>query len=103
MVFSVVHPVVTSHDGRASTSDARTSWQVDDYFASAREQVWMAGAFGDITAQSRKYVVAFQEAGLALTALSECAPRRDRFAGEAAEYERRRRLPLFPLLAGRCC
>jgi SAM-dependent methyltransferase len=102
MVFSVVHPVVTSHDGRASTGQARTSWLVDDYFATGpREQIWMGGSVWWHHRTIEEYVVAFQEAGFALTALSECAPRRDRFDGEESEYERRRRMPLFLLLAGR--
>jgi SAM-dependent methyltransferase len=102
MVFSVVHPVVSSHDARASSSEQRTNWLVDDYFATGpREQDWMGGRVLWHHRTVEQYVVGFQNAGFALTALSECAPRRDRFASDDAEYARRRRIPLFLLLAGR--
>ena len=47
-----------------------------------------------------EYVTSFLGAGFTLTALSECAPRPERFAGDAAELTRRSRIPLFLLLAG---
>ena len=102
MVFTVVHPVVTSHDGRENADEARTSWLVDDYFASGpREQAWMGGRVWWHHRTLEEYVVALQEAGFAVTTLSECPPCRERFAGEHSEYERRRRIPLFLLLGGR--
>jgi len=101
MVFTVVHPVVTSHDARPSTSERRTSWVVDDYFATGpRHQEWLGGRVVWHHRTVEQYVVGFQRAGFALTALSECAPRSDRFAGDDGEYARRRRIPLFLLLAG---
>ena len=39
-------------------------------------------------------------AGFRVTALSECSPRPERFADEHDELTRRRRIPLFLLLAG---
>ena len=42
MVFTVVHPVVTSHDARAAGEEQRTSWVVDDYFDEGpRELEWL--------------------------------------------------------------
>jgi hypothetical protein len=40
------------------------------------------------------------KAGFALEALRECPPVEERFAGNAAEIARRRRIPLFLLLVG---
>ncbi|MFK4043105.1 hypothetical protein ACI2LC_45525 [Nonomuraea wenchangensis] len=75
LLIKVVHPVITSHEARQSTNEARTNWVVDDVAALTRAQ-------------------------FAITALRECAPRQDRFDGDMAEYARRRRVPLFLLLAG---
>ncbi len=101
IVLTVVHPVVTSHDGRSSTREQRTNWLVDDYVSSgAREQIWMGGRVWWHHRTIEEYVAAFLEAGFALTRLSECAPCRVRFADQESEYERRRRIPLFLLLAG---
>ena len=102
MAFSVVHPVVTSHDARTDPDEQRTSWLVDDYFATGpREQAWMGGRVVWHHRTVEQYVAAFAGAGFALTALSECEPRRELFAGDADEYARRLRIPLFLLLAGR--
>jgi hypothetical protein len=46
------------------------------------------------------YVAALQDASFDLVALRECEPRRERFGGDEAELARRRRIPLFLLLAG---
>jgi hypothetical protein len=45
-------------------------------------------------------VTAVLDAGFTLTALRECRPRAERFDGDEAELARRRRIPLFLLLAG---
>lgn len=47
-----------------------------------------------------QYVASFQRAGFGLTALSECPPRAERFGDDLEELARRRRIPLFLLLAG---
>lgn len=46
-----------------------------------------------------QYVAEVTRAGFRLTALSECEPVASRFDGDVAELERRRRVPLFLLLA----
>ena len=103
LVFTVVHPVVTSHDARGSSDEPRTSWVVDDYFAAGpRELDWLGGRVVWRHRTIEQYVRAMQRAGFRLTALSECAPRVERFAGDESELARRRRIPLFLLLAGAC-
>jgi hypothetical protein len=46
------------------------------------------------------YAQSLLGAGLSLTALRECEPVAERFGGDGAELARRRRVPLFLLLAG---
>jgi len=103
LVFTVVHPVVTSHDARGSSDEPRASWVVDDYFAAGpRELDWLGGRVVWQHRTIEQYVLGMQRAGFRLTALSECAPRVERFAGDESELVRRRRVPLFLLLAGDC-
>jgi SAM-dependent methyltransferase len=101
LVFTVMHPVITSHDARATTEELRTDWIVDDYFARGpRQQDWLGGTVVWHHRTVEDYVAALARAGFALTALRECPPQRERFTDEA-EYARRRRIPLFLLLAAR--
>jgi SAM-dependent methyltransferase len=101
MAFTVVHPVVTSHDARASGDEQRASWVVDDYFDEGPRDVdWLGERVVWHHRTVEGYVAAFGRAGFRLTALSECAPRPERFGGDDAELARRRRIPLFLLLAG---
>ena len=102
LVFTVVHPVITSHDGREESAAARTSWLVDDYFSRGpRRRPWLGGT---VTWQHRTiedYVSAVIRAGFAVEALSECSPDRAQFEGAEAEFTRRSRTPLFLLLSTR--
>ena len=100
VVFTVVHPVITSHDARASTEELRRDWVVDDYFAGGpRELDWLGARVVWHHRTVEAYVAALQDAGFDLVALRECAPRPERFAGDEAELARRRRIPMFLLLA----
>jgi SAM-dependent methyltransferase len=102
VVFTVVHPIITSHDARASTDEPHADWVVDDYFVPGpREQEWLGGRVAWYHRTVEDYVTALQGAGFALTDLRECAPRPERFRAGEAELARRRRIPLFLLLAGR--
>lgn len=99
LVFSVEHPVITSC-ARGWRSGQRQDWIVDDYFVTGpRETSWLGG---EVIRQHRTiegYIAALQGAGFLLDQLRESRPQRERFADEA-EYERRRRIPLFLFLAG---
>jgi SAM-dependent methyltransferase len=102
LVFTVVHPVITSSDARASSTEPRQSWVVDDYFdTGARDQQWLGTQTVWHHRTIEDYVSELRDAGFALVNLRECAPRRERFDDEA-EFERRRRIPLVLLLAGAC-
>ena len=99
LLVSVVHPVVTSHDARPGTDTPRTSWVVDDYFVTGpRPQRWLGGEVTFFHRTVEQYVTALTGAGFALTALRECAPDPDA-VDDPAELGRRRRIPLFLLLA----
>lgn len=101
LVFTVTHPVITSHDARETTSVQRTNWVVDDYFmAGARPQRWMGGEVVWFHRTIEDYVRALQGAGFRLSHLSECPPRPEHFPNDPTEYEHRKRIPLFLLLAG---
>jgi SAM-dependent methyltransferase len=100
IVFTVVHPVITSHDARRSTAEPRGDWVVDDYFvAGPREREWLGARSVWHHRTIEDYVYELRRAGFELTNLRECAPLRERFDDEA-EFERRRRIPLILLLAG---
>ena len=100
IVFTVAHPVITSHDARASTEEPRHDWVVDDYFVRGpREQVWLGGKARCYHRTVEEYVRCLRDAGFTLATLRECAPVRERCDDEA-EFERLRRIPLVLLLAG---
>ncbi|WP_026122200.1 class I SAM-dependent methyltransferase [Nocardiopsis halotolerans] len=101
MVFTVPHPVLTCHDARSASGRPRQDWVVDDYFASGpRQREWMGEPVTWHHRTVEDYVRALHGAGFSLTALRECAPHRESFEGNEEEYARRRRVPLFLLLAG---
>jgi SAM-dependent methyltransferase len=98
-VFSVEHPVITSC-ARGWQTPQRQDWIVDDYFvAGPRETSWLGGQVIRHHRPVEDYVDALQQAGFVLDRLRESRPERERFT-DAAEYERRRRIPLFLFLAG---
>jgi SAM-dependent methyltransferase len=103
VVLTVLHPVITSSD--ASVQDgtaARTSWLVDDYFSTGpRQRPWLDDTVTWYHRTVEDYVSALLGAGFSLSALRECAPERDSFGADQAEFARRRRTPLFLLLSGR--
>lgn len=99
LVFTVVHPVITSHDPRENSKEPRQHWTVDDYFVlGPRDQEWLGARTVWHHRTVENYVTELRDAGFALTNLRECAPRRERFDDDA-EFERRRRIPLVLLLA----
>jgi SAM-dependent methyltransferase len=100
MVFTVVHPVITSHDARESSTEPRQNWVVDDYFDTGpREQQWLGTTTVWHHRTIEDYVTEMRTVGFALTNLRECAPHREQFDDDA-EFQRRRRIPLMLLLAG---
>jgi SAM-dependent methyltransferase len=100
VVFTVVHPVITSHDARDSSTEPRQNWIVDNYFATGpRDQQWLGTRTVWHHRTIEDYVTGLRKAGFALTNLRECAPHREQLDDDA-EFQRRRRIPLILLLAG---
>ena len=98
-VFSVEHPVITSCD-RGWRSGVRQDWLVDHYFAlGPRVTSWLGGTVVKYHRTVEAYFGALQGAGFVVDSVRESHPRRELFA-DPAEYERRRRIPLFLFLAG---
>jgi cyclopropane fatty-acyl-phospholipid synthase-like methyltransferase len=100
IVFTVVHPVITSNDGRSSTTQRRQNWLVDNYFVEGRRpQVWLGAESLWHHRTIETYVAELRTAGFSLTNLRECGPTPERFNDEA-EYHRRQRIPLMLLISG---
>jgi SAM-dependent methyltransferase len=100
LIVTVPHPVITSHDGGAGDGQPRTSWTVDDYFLTGpRTRQWMGSSVIWHHRTVQDYVEALLATGFTVTALSECPPRDDLFGENVQELRRRRRTPLFLLLA----
>src|SRR5215210_555456 len=98
LVVTVVHPVLTAPKDPVEPG-RRTSWVVDDYFQPGpRTRSWLGGTVVWHHRTVEQYVAALSDAGFTLTALGECPPRRDLFAGDDAEFARRCRVPLFLVL-----
>lgn len=99
LLVTVVHPVITSQQAQVAPG-LRTSWLVDDFFVPGpRERAWMGSTVTWYHRTTEDYVREIDTAGFRLTGLRECEPVPTRFDGDAAELARRRRVPLFLLLA----
>lgn len=98
LVFSVVHPVITSHDN--VNDGPRTAWLVDDYFdRGPRERAWFGSTVRWQHRTIEDHVRLVTDHGFRLDSLSECEPRAELLAGDADELGRRRRVPLMLLVS----
>lgn len=100
-VFSVEHPVITSSDRGWTSGTPRQDWIVDDYFVTGeRVTHWLDGEVRKYHRTVEDYFGGLQQAGFQIESLRESCPQRVQFADEQT-YQRRRRIPLFLLLAAR--
>jgi len=101
LIFSVVHPLITASDKSRAGGGNRLDWIVDDYFVPGPRSVFF---MGDQVQQQHRTIEAFfgalQQAGFVVEQLRESCPQPENFADRTL-YERRRRIPLFFLMAGR--
>ncbi len=98
-VFSVEHPVITSSD-HGWQSGQRQGWLVDNYFDTGpRVTSWLGGQVIKHHRTVEAYLGAMQATGFVVESVRESHPRHALFSAEA-EYERRKRIPLFLFLAG---
>jgi len=100
LIFSVEHPVITSCDRGWQRDGPRQDWLVDDYFNTGqRITSWMGGQVIKYHRTIEDYFVSLQRAGILVASLREAVPQRELF--ESADiYQRRRRIPLFLIMAG---
>lgn len=100
-IASVEHPVITSCARAWDGAGPRQDWIVDRYFETGpRVTTWLGATVTKHHRTVEQYVGELVDAGLVLTALRESTPRREYFTDEAT-FERRRRIPLFLMLAAR--
>lgn len=100
-VFSVEHPVITSCARGFPADTPRKDWIVDDYFETGeRRTSWLGGDVRKYHRTVEDYFAAAQAAGFVVEQLREARPRPAQFT-DAGTYERRKRIPLFLILAGR--
>lgn len=100
-VFSVEHPVITSTDRGWTKEGPRQDWLVDRYFDSGlRVTEWMGGQIEKYHRTVEDYFGSLQRAGFSVEHLRESSPQRQHFQDEQT-YLRRKRIPLFLLMAGR--
>jgi SAM-dependent methyltransferase len=97
LIFSVVHPVITSHENPGV--GPRTSWTVDGYFdRGPRERTWFGSTVVWYHRTVEDYVHLVTDHGFRLEVLSECEPSAAHLADDADELARRRRVPLMLLV-----
>jgi SAM-dependent methyltransferase len=100
-VFSIEHPVITSCDRGWQGNGPRQDWLVDNYFdAGERITSWMGGQVIKYHRTVENYFVGLQRAGFVVESLREAEPRRERFDEDDDMYQRRKRIPLFLIMAG---
>jgi SAM-dependent methyltransferase len=98
-VFSVEHPVITSCDRGWPAGTARQDWVVDDYFSTGvRITNWMGGTVQKYHRTVEEYFRLLQDTGFLVEDLREAHPQREHFHDKET-YERRKRIPLFLILA----
>lgn len=98
LLFSVVHPVITSHDNQSD--GPRTDWTVDNYFVTGpRDRKWFGASVTWYHRTIEQYIGALTRNGFNLASLRECAPEEKLFDGHLNELERRRRVPLILLIS----
>ena len=100
-VFSVEHPVITSCDRGWQGNGPRQDWLVDNYFhPGERITSWMGGQVLKYHRTVENYFTGLQHAGFVVESLREAEPRREHFIEDDDTYQRRKRIPLFLIMAG---
>lgn len=101
-IFSVEHPVLTSCDRAWQGNGKRQDWLVDDYFATGqRITSWMGGRVVKYHRTVENYFEGLQQAGFLVESLREAEPQPEQFQNDKETYQRRKRIPLFLIMAGR--
>ncbi len=99
-VFSVEHPVITSCDRAWQGKGKRQDWLVDHYFDTGqRVTSWMGGKVIKYHRTIENYFVSLQQAGFLVEGLREATPQLEQFGNDNLTYQRRKRIPLFLIMA----
>lgn len=100
-IFSVEHPVITSCARGWLAGTPRQDWVVDDYFATGiRVTDWMGGSVQKYHRTIEDYFGLLRATGFVVEDLREAQPQREHFH-DPDTFERRKRIPLFLILAAR--
>lgn len=95
LIFSVEHPVITSHQVSIKEGGARQDWLVDRYFDTGRREFyWLGAPVLKYHRTVEDYFHALQQTGFTVLALRESRPRPEQFRDRKL-LERRLRVPLF--------
>ncbi|HEY9844407.1 MAG TPA: class I SAM-dependent methyltransferase [Candidatus Obscuribacterales bacterium] len=95
LVFSVEHPVITSHQLSIKQGSNRQDWVVDRYFSTGRRQFkWMGGEVIKFHHTLEDYFQALKSSGFSIEDLRESRPRPELFTDRKL-LERRSRVPLY--------
>ncbi|WP_228059196.1 class I SAM-dependent DNA methyltransferase [Nostoc sp. LEGE 06077] len=98
-IFSVEHPVITSCDSGWTAGKLRQDWLVDNYFTTGlRVTNWLGGTVQKYHRTVEEYFYLLQKAGFIITDLREAHPQPEYFQ-DMETYQRRKRIPLFLILA----
>lgn len=94
-VFSVEHPVITSHQVSMKEGANRKDWAVDRYFEPGKRTVsWLGGQVLKYHRTVEHYFQALKSAGFTVEDLRESEPQPERFKNKTL-FDKRRRVPLF--------
>ncbi|MEQ1754884.1 MAG: methyltransferase domain-containing protein [Micropepsaceae bacterium] len=98
-IFSIEHPVITSCDKIWRGEGLRQDWVVDDYFNTGKRVTkWLGSEVVKYHRTIEDYFGALQSSGFVVQALREARPERSHFTDDST-FERRKRIPLFLILA----
>jgi SAM-dependent methyltransferase len=99
LVFSVMHPIITSSFKSYGQTGKRQDWLVDDYFWSGkRVELWMDKEVVKYHRTIEQYFRLLQQAGFKVEHIREPMPQKELFHDQE-EYERRMRIPLMLVFA----
>jgi hypothetical protein len=92
--------VITSCERGWQGDGLRQDWLVDDYFDTGeRITSWMGGQVFKYHRTVENYFNGLQLAGFVVESLREGEPQREHFKDDEDTYQRRRRIPLFLIMA----
>jgi SAM-dependent methyltransferase len=103
LVFSVEHPVITSHQAGLKDGADHNNWLVDRYFQTGkREYPWLGAPVLKYHRTLEDYYRLLRQNHFDVLDLRESRPRPEHFSDRKL-YERRMRIPLFILFKARRC